>query len=151
MLIIYAVCHLLGMTSAVVNPFLYGWFNDNFRNEFKNILGGPIAYFFCARWSTWFVRRLAGLFHTRSSPPIPAEGTEMMEQKRESQDNSGGNENSKKETMKIGLDCKGVNQTVEYTSSCVTTTIQNVQIAPIIQSDFSIAIITETFDMSELN
>lgn len=97
MLVIYAVCHLLGMTSAVVNPFLYGWFNDNFRNEFKSILAGPIAYFFCARWSTWIVHRL-GIFRTGSSSPLPAEGTEMMEQKRESLDNTGGHVKRKRET-----------------------------------------------------
>ena len=79
MLVIYAVCHLLGMTSAVVNPFLYGWFNDNFRNEFKN------------------VHRL-GIFRTGSSSPLPAEGTEIMEQKRESLDNTGGHVKRKRET-----------------------------------------------------
>jgi len=41
MLIIYAACHLFGMTSACANPFLYGWFNENFRNEFKIIFGAP--------------------------------------------------------------------------------------------------------------
>ena len=29
--IIYATCHLFGMSSACANPFLYGWFNENFR------------------------------------------------------------------------------------------------------------------------
>ena len=39
MLIIYAVCHVLGMSSACANPWLYGWYNDNFRNEFRDIVG----------------------------------------------------------------------------------------------------------------
>lgn len=39
MLIIYAVCHMLGMSSACANPWLYGWYNDNFRNEFRDIVG----------------------------------------------------------------------------------------------------------------
>ena len=41
MLIIYAACHLFGMSSACANPFLYGWFNENFRNEFKLIFAAP--------------------------------------------------------------------------------------------------------------
>ena len=44
MLIIYAVCHLFGMSSACANPFLYGWFNGNFRNEFIRILGAPLRF-----------------------------------------------------------------------------------------------------------
>ena len=39
--IIYATCHLFGMSSACVNPFLYGWFNENFRCEFKRIFAIP--------------------------------------------------------------------------------------------------------------
>lgn len=34
----YAVCHMIGMSSACSNPLLYGWLNDNFRKEFKEIL-----------------------------------------------------------------------------------------------------------------
>ena len=33
MIIIYAVCHLFGMSSACSNLFLYGWFNGNFRKS----------------------------------------------------------------------------------------------------------------------
>jgi len=35
--IIYAFCHLIGMSSANTNPLLYGFFNDNFRKEFNDI------------------------------------------------------------------------------------------------------------------
>lgn len=35
----YAIALLLAMTSACVNPVIYGWFNTNFRNTFLNILG----------------------------------------------------------------------------------------------------------------
>ncbi|XP_050357654.1 neuropeptide F receptor [Nymphalis io] len=38
MTITYAVCHMFGMSSAVSNPLLYGWLNDNFRKEFEEIL-----------------------------------------------------------------------------------------------------------------
>ncbi|XP_065351512.1 neuropeptide F receptor [Cloeon dipterum] len=38
MLISYAVCHMIGMSSACSNPLLYGWLNENFRKEFKEIL-----------------------------------------------------------------------------------------------------------------
>ncbi|XP_076066964.1 neuropeptide F receptor-like [Oratosquilla oratoria] len=37
MVIIYAVCHMIGMSSACSNPLLYGWLNDNFRKEFHEI------------------------------------------------------------------------------------------------------------------
>lgn len=35
MMVVYAVCHMMGMSSACSNPLLYGWLNDNFRKEFK--------------------------------------------------------------------------------------------------------------------
>lgn len=38
MIITYAVCHMMGMSSACSNPFMYGWLNDNFRKEFREIL-----------------------------------------------------------------------------------------------------------------
>ncbi|XP_037811236.1 neuropeptide F receptor-like isoform X1 [Lucilia sericata] len=38
MLVMYAFCHMIGMSSACSNPLLYGWLNDNFRKEFKEIL-----------------------------------------------------------------------------------------------------------------
>jgi len=44
MAIIYATCHLIGMSSACANPFLYGWFNDNFRGEFVCILMTPFRF-----------------------------------------------------------------------------------------------------------
>ena len=31
------MCHLLGMSSACLNPILYGFLNKTFRREFKNI------------------------------------------------------------------------------------------------------------------
>ena len=37
-LCIYAVCHLVGMSSACVNPFLYGFMNENFQGEFVKVL-----------------------------------------------------------------------------------------------------------------
>ncbi|VEL36810.1 unnamed protein product, partial [Protopolystoma xenopodis] len=36
--LIFFVCHLLAMSSAVYNPFLYAWMNENFRKEFRRIL-----------------------------------------------------------------------------------------------------------------
>ena len=35
--ITYAICHLASMTSAISNPILYGFMNENFRKEFSNI------------------------------------------------------------------------------------------------------------------
>ncbi|XP_037794763.1 neuropeptide F receptor-like [Penaeus monodon] len=39
LLIVYAVCHMMGMSSACSNPLMYGWLNDNFRKEFLEIFG----------------------------------------------------------------------------------------------------------------
>ncbi|CAH8832990.1 unnamed protein product [Trichobilharzia szidati] len=36
--LIFFVCHLLAMSSAVYNPFLYAWMNNNFRKEFHRIV-----------------------------------------------------------------------------------------------------------------
>ena len=38
LLITYAICHLASMTSAISNPLLYGFMNENFRGEFRKIL-----------------------------------------------------------------------------------------------------------------
>ncbi|TMW51527.1 hypothetical protein DOY81_003386 [Sarcophaga bullata] len=38
MLVVYAFCHMIGMSSACSNPLLYGWLNDNFRKEFQELL-----------------------------------------------------------------------------------------------------------------
>ena len=35
--ILYAICHLASMTSAISNPLLYGFMNGNFRNQFVKI------------------------------------------------------------------------------------------------------------------
>ncbi|XP_003741868.1 neuropeptide F receptor [Galendromus occidentalis] len=35
--ILFACCHMCGMSSACSNPFLYGYLNDNFRKEFSEI------------------------------------------------------------------------------------------------------------------
>lgn len=32
---IYAVCHVLGMSSACANPVIYGFLNENFSKEFR--------------------------------------------------------------------------------------------------------------------
>ncbi|CAH8491456.1 unnamed protein product [Heterobilharzia americana] len=36
--LIFFICHLLAMSSAVYNPFLYAWMNNNFRKEFHHII-----------------------------------------------------------------------------------------------------------------
>ncbi|XP_052863710.1 neuropeptide F receptor [Anopheles cruzii] len=47
-MVAYAICHMVGMSSACSNPLLYGWLNDNFRKEFNELLcrkdnGGPVG------------------------------------------------------------------------------------------------------------
>lgn len=46
----YALCHLAGMSSACINPVLYGWLNQNLRAELfrlfprlQSALGKPEA------------------------------------------------------------------------------------------------------------
>ncbi|XP_066967300.1 neuropeptide F receptor-like [Macrobrachium rosenbergii] len=39
MLVVYAVCHMMGMSSACSNPLMYGWLNENFRKEFLELFG----------------------------------------------------------------------------------------------------------------
>ena len=36
--LIIPICHLLVLTSACINPVLYGWLNENFRKEFMLVL-----------------------------------------------------------------------------------------------------------------
>ena len=47
MLIVYSCCHMVGMTSALINPLLYGWLNENFRREFLDIAHSIFA---CIYW-----------------------------------------------------------------------------------------------------
>ncbi|KAF0297988.1 Neuropeptide F receptor [Amphibalanus amphitrite] len=44
--IIFAVCHMILMTSACSNPILYGWLNDNFRKEFIELAHGALPCLF---------------------------------------------------------------------------------------------------------
>lgn len=44
LLVIYAICHMMGMSSACSNPVLYGWLNENFKKEFREILHLDRAY-----------------------------------------------------------------------------------------------------------
>lgn len=36
--LMFLVCHLIAMSSAVYNPFLYAWMNENFKKEVRRIL-----------------------------------------------------------------------------------------------------------------
>lgn len=38
LLLRYIFCHLIGMTSACINPIMYALINDSFRNAFINML-----------------------------------------------------------------------------------------------------------------
>jgi hypothetical protein len=37
MLMTFILCHLLGMSSAAINPILYGYMNETFKAEFYEI------------------------------------------------------------------------------------------------------------------
>lgn len=53
--VVYAVCHLIGMSSACSNPILYGWLNDNFRKEFVEIYFcmTPCVTHKSQQWEDW--------------------------------------------------------------------------------------------------
>ena len=34
---LYGAFHLCGLANACINPFLYGYLNENFRKEYKNV------------------------------------------------------------------------------------------------------------------
>lgn len=40
--ILIALCHICATCSACVNPVLYGWLNENFKKEFRKVLGLPV-------------------------------------------------------------------------------------------------------------
>ena len=40
LLIIYASCHLLAMTSVCTNPVMYGFLNENFKQSLTSLLTG---------------------------------------------------------------------------------------------------------------
>eukprot|EP00095_Tigriopus_kingsejongensis_P011593 maker-scaffold297_size217559-snap-gene-1.19 protein:Tk11593 transcript:maker-scaffold297_size217559-snap-gene-1.19-mRNA-1 annotation:"neuropeptide f receptor" len=45
--IIYAICHVTGMLSACANPVIYGYLNENFNREFKEIFEIVRSCFHC--------------------------------------------------------------------------------------------------------
>lgn len=34
---VYGLCTIMGLGNACINPILYGYLNENFRREYKNI------------------------------------------------------------------------------------------------------------------
>lgn len=42
----YAICHMMVLCSACLNPVLYGWLNDNFRTEFVKVICCPCCKIF---------------------------------------------------------------------------------------------------------
>ncbi|KAK9501348.1 hypothetical protein O3M35_012084 [Rhynocoris fuscipes] len=37
--LVFSICHLTAMSTAVTNPLMYGWLNTNFRREFRLLSG----------------------------------------------------------------------------------------------------------------
>ena len=35
--LLFFICHIAAMSSAVYNPFLYAWMNENFKKEFHSV------------------------------------------------------------------------------------------------------------------
>ncbi|GAB6024995.1 receptor [Chamberlinius hualienensis] len=62
--IVFASCHVMGMSSACSNPLLYGWLNNNFRKEFKEVFAG------CCGCFDRFLSRLWQKGHDSSPVPL---------------------------------------------------------------------------------
>ena len=43
-MIAFTFFHMLGMSSACTNPFLYGFLNDNFVKEFQMLFHGKLVF-----------------------------------------------------------------------------------------------------------
>ena len=89
--IVYAVCHVMGMLSACANPVIYGYLNENFNREFKEIF---LSISECVKWpcgSVSFRRKqqaaaaAAAAAATLDQPSPPAQ-----EQQHSSQRQNGG-------------------------------------------------------------
>jgi len=44
-LTLYAICHLIGMSSACLHPILYGWYNSTLRTDFTNFFSRIVNSF----------------------------------------------------------------------------------------------------------
>ena len=63
----YALCHLMVLCSACVNPIVYGWFNDTFRVEFLKILCCP-----CCTQLRATVNKLVCCVRGSGKPGVPS-------------------------------------------------------------------------------
>ena len=63
----YAICHLMVLCSACVNPIVYGWFNDTFKAEFLKILCCPC----CQRLQATF-KKLVCCVRGSGKPGVPS-------------------------------------------------------------------------------
>jgi len=50
--LIYVICHMMVLSSACLNPVLYGWLNENFRNEFMKVLPCGMCNKLVALWKS---------------------------------------------------------------------------------------------------
>ncbi|XP_021961262.1 neuropeptide F receptor [Folsomia candida] len=62
----FAFCHMFGMSSANTNPMLYGFFNDNFRKEFRDIWQSLKSFYCCCCCWSGFRRGDGGDLSGRS-------------------------------------------------------------------------------------
>ena len=70
---INAICILLGMSSAVSNPFLYGVLNENFKREYVKLLNQ-----FTIRVMACFGKKSEGLVNSRTEETKLAEKTNVV-------------------------------------------------------------------------
>lgn len=64
-LLVFAACHILAMSTAITNPLLYGWLNTNFRREFTIIFSSVSSFF-----SKIFKRELSSSLNNNKSQAI---------------------------------------------------------------------------------
>ncbi|XP_033757601.1 neuropeptide F receptor-like [Pecten maximus] len=62
----YKICHMLVLSSACTNPMIYGWLNDNFRNEFMKVLSCCAC---CVKLKS-FVQRVCCCSPTHGDVPV---------------------------------------------------------------------------------
>jgi neuropeptide F receptor len=68
---VFVGAHLFAMSSAVANPILYGFLNDSFRHEFREVFLFWTRFVFCGR--TFGLERGSGIIAGQTSKAAPTE------------------------------------------------------------------------------
>lgn len=74
-LTVFFIVHLIAMSSAVYNPFLYAWLNENFKGHFARVV--PCLFRCPTRPSCWLRRAGSSAHHNYCEPPTNGEKTRV--------------------------------------------------------------------------